>query len=195
MNKFLLIILTAILMSFELSGPAPIDRIGVKGPLVFSKIVYDLSWADKPNDNYYIQEYLPKGEKTESFRHMLTIHLFTLNVTVEDAVNQKVKELEERKKTDITCNYQVSKSPDGKEFLVDFLLSESKNDEMTIIEFNIYRYKQVVLSNNKKAILVYAYTKRAYGDDITPFLKNLKPERTEMLNKMAVVGMPEVKLK
>jgi len=192
--KKCLIILTTILMSFTTFNNDPIDRIGVPGPLTFNKTIFSLSWTDKPNDTYYIQEYLPTGEKSESFNQMLTLHLFNTETKVKDAVKQKTKELDNRKKTDPTCNYQVTESPDGKEFMVDFLLGESKGDKMTIIEFNIYHYKQVDLGDKKKGILVYAYTKRAYGDDITPFLKNLRSDRIELLNAMIGSEMPTVRL-
>ena len=118
----------------------PIERIGVKGPLKFSETNFNLVWTAKPNGNYFIQEYLPNGEKLESFNQMLTIHIFITSISPQVAVELKVKELTERKKTDAVCNYQVNESPDGKEFIVDFLLGESKDDRMTIVEFNVYRY-------------------------------------------------------
>lgn len=192
MKKYLIVLVTT-LMSFTINND-PVDRIGVARLLIFNRTTFNLSWSDKPNDTYYIQEYLPIGEKSESFNQMLTLHLFQKDIKVKDAVKQKIKELEIRKKTDLTCNYQVTESPDGKEFMIDFLLGESKGDEMTIIEFNIYHYKQVELGDKKKAILVYAYSKRAYGDYITPFLKNLGKDRTDLLNVMTESEMPTVKL-
>ena len=186
--------MTTVLMSFTTFNNEPVDRIGVKGPLAFNNTSFNLSWTDKPNDTYFIQEYLPKDEKAESFNQMLTLHLFDKDIKVKNAVKQKIQELDTRKKTDPTCNYQVTESPDGKEFMVDFLLGESKGDKMTIIEFNIYHYKQVDLGDKKKGILVYAYSKRAYGDDITPFLKNLRKDRTDLLNVMIGSEMPTVKL-
>ena len=181
-------------MSFTNFSNDPTDRIVVPGPLTFNKTTFNIAWTDKPNDTYYIQEYLPTGENVEKFNQMLTIHLFDKDIKLKDAVQQKVKELNNRKKTDPTCNYQVNESPDGKEFMVDFILGESQGDKMTIVEFNIYRYKQVDLGDKKKGILVYAYSKRAYGDDITAFFKNLKNDRTEILNAMISSEMPTVKI-
>lgn len=189
--KTILIALSILLFSFTTSDN-PVDRLGVKGPLEFNKINFKLAWTDKPNDIYYIQEYLPNGEKLESFTQMLTIHLFDTGIKTKDAVGQKVKELIERKKTDAVCNYQVSESPDGKEFIVDFLLGESKDDKMTIVEFNVYRYKQIEISKKKKAIIVFAYSKRSYGDDITNFFKTLKTDRTNYLNQMISADIPTV---
>jgi len=192
--KWYLLILAVSSMGFTNLSKDPTDRIGVKGPLIFNKVTFSLSWTDKPNATYYIQEYLPKGEKVDQFNQLLTIHLFDKDIKIEDAVQQKVKELTVRKTTDPACNYQVSKSPNGKEYIVDFILSESQGDKMSIVEFNIYRYKQVDLGTGKKGILVYAYSKRAYGDDITAFLKNLKTYRPPLLNAMSVSEMPKVKI-
>lgn len=182
-------------MSFTLTGNGPVDRINVKGPLTFNKTTFDLSWTDKPADTYFIQEYLPQNESVEHFNQMLTIHLFDQPIEVQQAVNQKVKELDTRKTTDKVCNYQVTRSPDKKEFIVDFLLGESKDNSMTIVEFNIYRYKQVTLGKDRKGILVYAYSKRAYGNDINTFFKTLGNDRTALLNVMTGADMPDVKIK
>lgn len=169
-----------------------VDRIGIKGPLKFAKTDYKLVWTAKPNDNYFVQEYLPEGEKLESFNQMLTIHLFNMDIKTKDAVGQKVKELIERKKTDPVCNYQITESPDGKEYIVDFLLGESKEDKMTIVEFNVYRFKQIEITKKNKAIIVYAFSKRSYGDNITPFLKSLKDDRIQYLNEMISTEIPNV---
>lgn len=193
MKKHLLI-MTTVLMSFTTFNNEPVDRIGVKGPLAFNKTSFNLSWTDKPNDTYFIQEYLPRDEKAENFNQMLTLHLFDKDIEVKNAVKQKIQELDTRKKTDPSCNYQVTESPDGKEFMVDFLLGESKGDKMTIIEFNIYHYKQVAFGDKKKGILVYVYSKRAYGDDITTFLKNLRKDRVDLLDVMIASEIPTVKL-
>ena len=192
--KLSLIFISAICLSFTRIMDAPIDRLGVEGPLEFNKTSFKLAWTDNPKDNYYIQEYLPDGEKPESFNQMLTIHLFNTDIKTKDAVQQKVKELTERKKTDAICNYQITESPDGKEFMVDFLLGESKNDKMTTVEFNVYHYKQIEIGKKKKAIIVFAYSKRSYGDDITKFFNTLKNDRTDYLNAMISSDFPTVKI-
>lgn len=191
MKKSLLVLATA-LVSFTKFGAEPVDRIGVKGPLTFNKATFKLAWTSKPSDNYYIQEYLPNSETSDHFNQMLSIFLLVADIKTNDAVQQKIKELNERKKTDPTCNYIVNQSPDGKEYMVDFVLGENKNDKMDVEEFNIYRYKQIDLGDKGKALLVYAYSKRAYGNDITPFLKNLKPDRINLLNIMSASEIPTI---
>jgi hypothetical protein len=191
--KFALILLSFLSFSFTTLNDQ-IERLGIKGPLEFNKKIYKLAWTDKPNEKYYIQEYLPEGEKIESFNQMLTIHLFDTDLNAEEAVQLKVKELTQRKKTDPVCNYVVNESPDGKEFMVDFLLGESKGEKMAIVEFNVYRYKQIDLGNSKKGILVYAYSKRSYGDQINTFFQTLKNDRMEYLNHMISTDLPAVSI-
>ena len=190
--KIIIFAISSLLISFMSVSDDVTDRIGVKGPLEFNGISFNLTWSDKPRDNYYIQEYLPQGEKVESFDQMMTIHLFVTNMSVYEAVQQKGKELTSRKKSDPLCNYQITESPDGKEYMIDFILSESRGEEMTIAEFNVYRYKETDLGNNQKGLLVYTYSKRSYGDGITPFLKNLKDEKINYLNEMALTSIPDV---
>ncbi|HMS65631.1 MAG TPA: hypothetical protein PKD83_10305 [Ignavibacteria bacterium] len=181
-------------MSFSYKGNDPIDRIGVQGPLNFDGINYNLVWSDKPRDTYYIQEYLPEGENVESFKQMLTIHLFDVDITAEDGVNRKINELKKRAETDPICFYDVYKSPDGSEVMIDFTLGENKNGEQTIAEFNIYRYKLTATGSGKNALLVYAYTERAYGESISGFLKDLKSVRPELTNKMSQTELPAIRL-
>lgn len=192
--KILLLTISSLLLSFLSVSDDVTDRIGVKGPLEFNGIKFNLAWSDRPRDNYFIQEYLPEGQTPENFEEMLTIHLFETGMSVSEAVQQKGKELTSRKNSDPLCNYQITESPDGKEYMVDFILSESKGDNMTIAEFNVYRYKQSELGNDRNGILVYAYSKRSYGDDITPFLKKLKDEKINYLNEMALTGIPDIKI-
>jgi hypothetical protein len=170
-----------------------VDRLGVKGPLKYGDSDFNIAWTDKPNDNYYIQEYLPDGQKAESFKEMLTIHLFDTEIRIEDAVKQKVQELNLRKKTDPICNYLVNENSDTNEYLVDFLLSDTKNDKVQTVEFNVYRYKQINIGD-RQAILVYAYSRRSYGNKATSFLKSLKNERLVYLKHMTSTDMPVITL-
>ncbi|OFY97856.1 MAG: hypothetical protein A3K10_09875 [Bacteroidetes bacterium RIFCSPLOWO2_12_FULL_31_6] len=192
MKRYLFIL---VIISLAFTSDNIIDRLTVTGPLDFNETKFILHWSDKPNDNYFIQEYLPEGEGTETYNQMLTIHLFLTDTKPKEGIQQKMKELEIRKKTDQNCNYLVNESPDGKDFIIDFTLGESKGDMMTIMEFNIYHYRQIDLGKKKKALITYAYTKRAYGDGITPFLKTLKQNRVDLLNQMITSEIPKVKLK
>ncbi|GAO44198.1 hypothetical protein [Flavihumibacter petaseus] len=189
-------LLTAMLSlgHFSVAPVEPVERLGVKGPLSFNGNSFQLAWTSKPSATYYIQEYLPKGESADRFNQMMSIFLLAENVSVKDAVQQKTSELTARKQTDPTCNFQVSESPDKKEYLLDFLMGAKSQGAAEIQEFNIYRYRMVDLGNGKQGLLLYAYSKRAYGDAINPFLKSLKEERKKMLNEMVSSKLPVIKL-
>lgn len=193
--KKLLCLVSIMLMSFSVVNDEPIERIGVNGPLEFNKTKFLLAWTAHPNENYYAQEYLPKNETVDHFNQLLTLHLFVMDVSVDAAIQQKVNELTKRKETDKVCNFNVLKSPDGKEGILDCLLSTQKNDKIDIVEFVVYRYKQIDLKNNKKALLIYAYSKRSYDEKIMPFLKNLKSDKTTLLNIMTAQNLPEISIK
>lgn len=190
--KKCLLILTVSLMGFTKNNDEPVDRIGVKGPLTFNQTSFNLTWTQKSSDTYYIQEYLPKGETVDHFHQMMSIFLLAGDTQLKNAVQQKINELNNRKKIDATCNYMVTNNPDKTEYIVDFVLGKSKNNKTDIEEINIYRYKQVDLGENRKGILVYAYSKRAYGDDITPFFQNLSNDRINLINTMISSEIPTI---
>ena len=189
--KFALILSAVLSLSTILTDVT--DRLGIRGPLIFGNSQYELAWSDKPNKNYYIQEYIPKGEQVETFNQMLTIYLLTKDVSAESELRQKVNWLNERKKSDAICNYQISESPDGKEFILDFLVGERKDGKMTIVEFNVYRYKNIEIEG-QNALLVSAYSKRSYGDGISPFLTTLRADRKLYLNEMISFSLPPLKI-
>ncbi|PCH99338.1 MAG: hypothetical protein COB85_00095 [Bacteroidetes bacterium] len=193
--KLASLLISSFLVASTWSGDRA-ERIGVPGPIEFNETIFELKWTDKPSDYYYIQEYLPRDETLEKFNQMITCHVFITDLTVEEAVQQKANELDERKKNDPNCNYLVNKSPDGKELMLDCILGEhTEKDIMIMVEFIIYRYKRVKLKKGKRGILVFAYSKRSYGDDIMPFLTALPEARIKHLNQMLAVNLPEIRLK
>lgn len=188
------VVVSLLVITSSLFAQKALNRIGASGPLDFNKTSFNLAWSDKPNATYYVQEYVPKGERVENFTQMLTVNVFDKDITIEDAVQQKAKWLNERKKTDDVCNFQVTNNPDKTEYMVDFIVSEKKGDDYTIVEFNVYRYKKVDIGNGKKGILVYVYSQRSYGEEITDFLQNLGETRTGMLNAMIASVLPAITL-
>lgn len=172
-----------------------LDRIGISGPITFNSTEFQLRWSDKPNDNYYIQEYLPLEETLEHFNQMVTYHLFITDLSPEEAVTQKAKELELRKESDEVCRYSVLNNPDKTEYVIDFVLSDNKDKDNFIVEFNAYRYKRVKINKKTSGLLVFAYTKRGYNDGAITLLSDLKTKRTEHLNEVISLQYPSIKLK
>lgn len=143
----------------------------------FSNVLYKLAWTSHPNDVYYKQEYLPAGENVESFKSMIMIEAIVLDAPVEKVVRLKESELQERKKTDQVCNYQITTNSQTGEYMIDFLLSSGD-----IVEWNVYRYKKIVNSKGKPTILLFALSKRAYGNEFKTFLTGLKTDRINSIN-------------
>lgn len=190
-----LILLTTMLSWSAMLTSDVTEHLDVSGPLDFNDTSFELAWSDQPNKDYYIQEYLPAGETLESFDQMLTLHVFDTKTTVKEGIGQKINELNKRKETDPTCNFAVQSNPDESEYIIDFVLGESEGDEMTIVEFNVYRYKRVKIGKRKEGLLVYAYSKRAYGGDILPFMKGLKEARSTHINQMIAAEVPAILIK
>src|SRR5690349_21327642 len=75
------------------------DYLSVPGPVVFEKISYNLSWSSHPNDVYYKQEYIAKGDVAEKFKTMVFFDAITGETNVKDVVAAKVAELKKMKET------------------------------------------------------------------------------------------------
>ncbi len=161
------------------------DELKAGESITYAGIPFYLGYSSHPVKDYYFQEYFPKGEKPDSYRQMFTVSLhYSKSLTPAQAVEAKAKELGERKKTDQCCNYAVMEN--NGEYMMDFLVSAPDKDDpdaLSVVEFDIHRYRQVEV-NGKKAIQLMFYSRRAYGDDIIPFLTKLKTERDNMLKDM-----------
>lgn len=190
-TKFLLLAAVITLLSFT-SDNKSLDHLNVK-TITFDEKVYDLKWSAK-DGNYYIQEYLADNDSLPDFNEMVSLFVLNENVSIEDAVAVKVNELKEAKKTDPVCNYAITQNKTDNTILVDFLRGESEGNYSTIVEFNLYRYKQVRIGKNKNAVLVFAFSRRAYSYKITPFLKSLGEVRQELIGKVLRVELPDIKL-
>lgn len=163
-----------------------VDYIGVKGPLEFCGQKFYLAWSSHPVEIYYLQEYLPKGESLERYNEMLTLSVLMWDKTPREAAYAKAEELEERKKTDKVCRYMVAEN-DG-EYIVDFIVSDGKGETLDCMEADVHHYRQITL-NGRKATLLTFYSRRAYGDDILPFMQtipDLRPQWYDALSRLNI---------
>ena len=157
----------------------------------FDSKKYDLVWSSHPNENYYKQEYLTKGQSLESFKSMLIIDFIKGDFTVEDAVNAKINELENAKKTNPVVNYTKFEK-DG-EVILDFLLSANSKDgsEIVVVERNVYRYLKIESKENS-GILIFAVSERAYKNEIEYFFKKLKETKSVLINEVGNFEIPKI---
>lgn len=171
------------------------DYLSIPGPLKFHDVEYKLVSSGHPNEIYYLQEYLPEGESLEHFNQMLTEYLFNSeDLDLKAAVDIKVQELEERKHTDPKCVYKVTESPDGKEIILEFFISQNLDGE-NFEQFNLFHYRQIEMSDGKKAINIMAFAKRIYGNAIESFFKTFDEERKAHFYEIIAVEKPVIQLK
>ncbi|MES2646452.1 MAG: hypothetical protein V4717_06220 [Bacteroidota bacterium] len=192
--RYLLLLIVVALLAFKQVGikEKPVERLGVPGPLIFGNTNFKLAWTNKTESGNYTQKYLPAGDSLINYRQMLTLELFKDDTLLERVVQNKIRELEARKKVDEYCNYNVIKSPDGDEFMLDFLTGEMKDKSNKLLQFNIWHYKLINIEGQGKFIELYAYTKRSYDNEIKTFLKHFRNDRIDMLAKMVSAGMPAI---
>ena len=158
------------------------DVLDVK-TLNFQGVDYQLGWSAH-NSSQCIQEYFPKGQVPESYTDMFTISVFTNivdGVTPTMAVAAKEAELEARKeKTKDVWNWSVMTNDETNEACIDFICCSGKNDELDVVEFDVHRYRMIQV-DGKPALQLLFYSHRAYGDDITGMMNNLKDIRGKAL--------------
>lgn len=193
--KKILCIATIALMSFSASKFGPVDILGVKGPILFNNTRFHLTRSEKTNVDYYVQKYSPIYQTLERFNESITINILVRNISLEDAVKQKAGELNKRQETDKVCSYSITKDPDGKESIIDYVLSTEKNGELTTAEFTISRFKEIELTSHTKAILIYSYTKATNGKNIIDFFTNLPTDRIKFLDLINLQELPKIRIK
>ena len=97
-----LILILACAMAF--AQDEVVDYLHVGKTLKFQDKKFELKWCQHPIEAFYLQEWLPKGETFDNYEQMLSVSLsFSETLSVKFFVDAKVKELEERKKSDKCC--------------------------------------------------------------------------------------------
>jgi hypothetical protein len=178
----------------SLSVPAAggaLDYLSVPGPISINQLNYDLAWSSHPKDNFYIQEYVPAGETPENYSNMVLLQVFIGSKSAKDVVGALVKIIEERGTTDPIAHHELFQSAAGKdEYLIDFLQSEGPAAE--VVEWNAYRYKTFTDKSGHTGVLLFGISRRAYGEQIQPFLVALKTERIKLRNALSAHPFPEI---
>ncbi|MEO6819002.1 MAG: hypothetical protein ABI204_04705 [Ginsengibacter sp.] len=171
------------------------DFVNVPGPLFFDNKSFSLSWSSHPANNFYKQEYLVKGDIPDQFKMMLLTDVVTGGSAIKEVVNAKLAELKKMKEANPIVNYEVISNAKTGEYLIDFLLAANDaNGNTNIVERNVYRYKSFTDKSGKGGVQLFGVSERSYGSDINKFLVALKTNRKELVNKVALFKMPEVKI-
>lgn len=184
--------LLAIVMIAAPAAAEVTDFLGVPGPIAFDGKSYQLVWTSQPSQNYTKQEYVPAGQRVESYDQMLLVELATGGVTVGKAVGAQVDMLKKRKASDPLVNFEVLQNNATKEVLLDFILSGKDSKGEAIVEWNAYRYAPYSDASGKSGVLLFAISQRAYGDEnATAFLRGLKQLRPGQRAALAKADLPK----
>lgn len=186
----LLRLATAILATAALALPAfaQEDAIGIPGPIGFEDAAFSLAWTSNPTATYFKQEYLPKGESVESYSQMFMVDVLTEGATPESAAADMIAGLDQRKAEDPVVNYAMVANDATGELILDFLVSDNSS-ETIIVEWNAYRYVPY-----GDGLVLYAISRRGYGDDAADFIGGLAEWRSASISALAAMELPAVEL-
>lgn len=150
------------------------EYFNVGNPIKYCGTEFSFVWSAQPQENYFVQEYLPKGESLERYNQMFTVSVIFWDRTPLESVKAKIAELEERKKTDPITNYLVAEN--NGEYILEFIVGDSSNGKMNIVEVDVHYYKQMTINGRNASVLSF-YSCRAYGDDIKSFIQSIPKKR------------------
>lgn len=171
-----------------------INYLGISNALKFNNIDYNLSWSSHPNENYYKHEYIPKDNTPRRYKDMLIVDFLKDTVSLHDAIAIQINNLNQRKQTDVTCNYQVLKK-DGNDYILDFIMSDGEADAPNFIEWNAYHYINYTDSLGHKGMLLFGVSHRAYGYDVKKFMTDFKQYRNNALHELVGYPVPKIQIK
>lgn len=171
------------------------DYLKVPGPIIFDNQSYSLSWSSHPATNFYKQEYIVKGDNPDRFKTMVLTDVITGESDLKKVVNAKIAELKQMQASNPVVNYEVINNPKTGEYMLDFLLSANNADgSMSVLERNVYRYKIFTDKAGNKGVQLFGISTRSYGAAINQFLTALKSNRKDLVNKVSVYKIPEIKI-
>ena len=159
------------------------DYLNIGEKITFLGENYYFSWSDNPQEYYYEEEFYPKGDTPQKYNKMFGISAYISNETDMDTfVEGRTALLDFNMKKDPLCNYSIGKNDE--EYILDIIFSNKYYEEKTkYVEYKLEIYKQISI-NGIDSVLVKTYSRRAYDDDITPFLDNLNKKKGIWYNEL-----------
>ncbi len=167
------------------------DLLSIPNPLEYDGTEFFLARAKQRSKTLFQQQYIPKDEQLENFNQIIDFSFFNKEIEMELAVRQKVESVQSRK-DDKFAKVNVTESPDGTEYIVDFYISEAPEKGDSFIEYDIYRFKKFD-NGTQKSFLMLNYAKRIYGD-LKSAAKLLAKQRDQLMTGMIEYKIPEIKV-
>lgn len=190
MKKTLWLCLVVFMVS-NLKSQQVTDLLGIAGPIQFNGTEFLLSWSKQNSKSLYYQQFVPSDERREEYHQALNFSFLDKDIDIKDAVRQKIIQTQNLQKKMKSPILNVTESPDGREFIVDYVLDETTDMGNPLFEYHINRFKKAGVQN--KALLVLDYTKRYFVDSRTIFKLVLK-ERNSLMSAMIEYQVPPITL-
>ena len=167
------------------------DLLSIPNPVEYDGTEFFLARAKQRSKTLFQQQYIPKDEQLENFNQIIDFSFFNKEIDMDLAVRQKVESVQSRK-DDKFAKVNVTESPDGTEYIVDFYISEAPEKGDSFVEYNIYRFKKFD-NGTQKSFLMLNYAKRIYGD-LKSAAKLLAKQRDQLMTGMIEYKIPEIKV-
>ncbi|WP_447951075.1 hypothetical protein [Chryseobacterium koreense] len=186
------IFLLVIFSTLSLFNAQEKDLLNVPNPIDFNGTEFYLIRAEQRSKTLFQQQYLPKDEEMEKFNQIFEYTFLNKEIDIELAVRQKVEMVQAKQKEDKYAKVNVTESPDGSEFIVDYYISEAPANGDPFVEYDIFRFKKYD-NGTQKSFLILNYGKRIYGD-MKSALKILSKQRDPLMTSMIEYKIPEIKI-
>jgi hypothetical protein len=196
MKKIIFVLSVIVFSGFTfIQSDKVVDYLKQPGPFSFYGDEFILGHTEHGIENYYRQEYLIKGEKHETYNKQIFIELSKTVISIKDVVNKKVKELENRKKTDLVCAYTLTDMPTNNEYLLEYITSVGPTKAVKQVEWNVCRYRVFnTAKGDRFGIQIYGFSMRGYGDYIYNFFDYQKPNKDKIIEAMKSAEYPKIDL-
>lgn len=189
--KNLKIIIVLLMLSISVGLKAAENYLNTSDVITFDNTEYFLGWSSHPSESRFLQEYFPRGQTPDDFTDMLSVWLFIGDISASQWIDNMKVSYQQRKSHDPCANYQVYENDD--EYMMDCLLSESDGKHVSAVEFNVYRCKDIEVEG-KHGLLICFYSGKAQGENVTPFLKQLRDRRLDLIQAMIAFEYPAVSI-
>lgn len=190
MLKKFTILFFIVALSFLKAQDDAVDLISVPGPIEFNDTEFLLAWSKQPSKTLFRQQFLPRDERIEDYNQLLDFSFFNKEIEMELAVRQKVESIQKRGEKDKFSKVNVTESPAGDEFIVDYFISEAPENGNSYVEYNVYRFKQFE-NGGQKSFLILFYSTRIYGD-LKSSAKALAKKRDQLITNMIEYKIPAI---
>lgn len=155
---------------------------------------FELAWHAAPQPAYLKLEYLPSGQSLPQYEDMLLLEHLSSGMDIAQVVGHQLEFLRERKKTDPVTQHRILQKESQDEFLLDFVLSAKDPKLGDIIEWNAYRYLKHPGPDGQPGVLLFAYSRRAYGHASgTDFLLGLAQRKQKDIQTLLNSPVPELR--